>query len=86
MDNYFFNNMLSQQSAKTSLLCVGLDPDYKNLPEVVKKDKYPIFSFNKAIIEATQDIACCYKPQIAHYSALGAEKELELTIQFIKVI
>ena len=84
MDNYFLNNMLSQQSAKTSLLCVGLDPEYKSLPEVVKKDKYPIFSFNKAIIEATQDIACCYKPQIAHYSALGAEKELELTIQFIK--
>ena len=81
MDNYFLNNIFSQQAAKTSLLCVGLDPDYQSLPKIVKRDKNPIFAFNKAIIEATRDIACCYKPQNAHYSALGAEKELELTIE-----
>ena len=84
MDNYFLSNIFSQQAAKTSLLCVGLDPDYQSLPKIVKRDKNPIFAFNKAIIEATRDIACCYKPQIAHYSALGAEKELELTIELIK--
>lgn len=84
MDTYFFNITRSLQADKNSLLCVGLDPDLNRLPEVVRKDKYPIFSFNKAIVEATHDVVCCYKPQVAHYSAVGAERELELTIDFIK--
>ncbi len=43
-----------------------------------------MFSFNRAIIDATLDIACCYKPQIAHFAAQGAEQELEKTIIYLK--
>jgi orotidine-5'-phosphate decarboxylase len=43
-----------------------------------------VFAFNKAIIDATHDIACCYKPQIAHYAAQAAETELQMTIDYIK--
>ena len=83
LDNPFFSATRTHQAAKNSLLCIGLDPYFERLPAIVKQDEHPIFKFNKEIIEATRDIACCYKPQIAHYSAVGAEKDLELTITFI---
>ena len=35
-----------------------------------------IFAFNKAIIDATHDIVCAYKPQFAHYAAVAAEDQL----------
>lgn len=54
-----------------SLLCVGLDSDLEKIPQHLKKYKDPIFSFNKQLIDATYDLVCAYKPQIAHYSARG---------------
>lgn len=66
------------------MLCVGLDPDLEKIPAALKKEKHPLFAFNKEIIEATAEFACAFKPQIAYYSAFGAEKDLELTVQYIK--
>ena len=43
----------------------------------------PIFQFNKAIIDATADLVCAYKPQFAHYAAYEAEDQLERTIEYI---
>ena len=48
-----------------SLLCVGLDPDPSKLPV---RD---VFEFNRAIIDATADLVCCYKPNLAFYEAMG---------------
>jgi len=50
-----------------SLLCVGLDPDPSRMPPGVG-----VYDFNKAIIDATCDLVCAYKPNIAFYEALGA--------------
>ena len=66
-----------------SLVCVGLDPDLNKLPEAVRHEKKPIFAFNKAIIDATHDLVCCYKPQNAYYVGFGAEDELEMTIDYV---
>lgn len=66
-----------------SLVCVGLDPDLKKLPECVKEKEFPIFEFNKAIIDATSDWVCCYKPQAAYYAGQGADAELKMTIDYI---
>ena len=85
-DNLFFNTIAKHQSTKRSLLCIGLDPDIERMPAEIRSEQHPIFTFNKAIIEATQDLACCYKPQIAHYAAAGAESQLEMTIDFIKTL
>lgn len=71
-------------SAVNSALCVGLDTDYKKIPTSFHKSKSPLFDFNKTIIDATHDLVCAYKPQIAYYAAQGAERELELTIEYIK--
>jgi orotidine-5'-phosphate decarboxylase len=67
-----------------SLVCVGLDPDVSRLPACLKGEIDAIFKFNKAIIDATHDLVCAYKPQIAYFSAESAEDQLEATIQYIK--
>ncbi|HVQ44152.1 MAG TPA: orotidine-5'-phosphate decarboxylase [Candidatus Saccharimonadia bacterium] len=64
-----------------SLLCVGLDPGYAKLPRGVGQ-----FAFNKAIIEATHDLVCAYKPNAAFYEAHGAEgiEALKQTCDYLR--
>jgi oligopeptide transport system substrate-binding protein len=66
-----------------SLVCVGLDPEIERFPAHVLADASPIFQFNKAIVDATRDLVCAYKPQFAHYAAYEAEDQLERTIEYI---
>jgi len=66
---------------KSTLLCVGLDPNPKFILDKLGMDS--VISFNKAVIDATEDLALCYKPQIAHYSAFGLEKDLINTIAYV---
>lgn len=69
-----------------SLLCVGLDPDLKKIPKQFLKTQNPIFEFNKSIIDATYDLVCVYKPNIAFYEAYGIDglKQLKQTIEYLK--
>ena len=66
-----------------SLLCVGLDPEIERFPRTVLAEGSPIFQFNKAVIDATADLVCAYKPQFAHYASYEAEDQLERTIDYI---
>ncbi|MDH3349675.1 MAG: orotidine-5'-phosphate decarboxylase [Desulfobulbaceae bacterium] len=66
-----------------SLLCVGLDPDITRFPSALEKRAESIFDFNKMIIDATHDLVCAYKPQIAYFAAYGAEEALARTIEYI---
>jgi orotidine-5'-phosphate decarboxylase len=66
-----------------SLVCVGLDPELERFPASVAGSASPIFQFNKAIIDATADLVCAYKPQFAHYAAYEAEDQLERTIEYV---
>ncbi|MFN8277512.1 MAG: orotidine-5'-phosphate decarboxylase [Chitinophagales bacterium] len=70
---------------KKSMLCVGLDTDPNKIPDVLKSDPDPVFSFNKAIIDATLDVAVAYKPNIAFYEALGLAgwQSLERTMAYL---
>ena len=54
-----------------SLLCVGLDSDLARIPDCLKKEKNPIMTFNREIIEATKDLVCAYKPNAAFYESAG---------------
>src|SRR3990172_7014943 len=69
-----------------SLLCIGLDPDLEKIPKYLSKTKYPIFQFNKAIIDSTYDAVCAYKPNIAFYEAYGIDglSQLKTTIEYLK--
>ena len=66
-----------------SLLCIGLDPEIERFPRQIAAEASPIFQFNRAIIDATGDLVCAYKPQFAHYAAYEAEDQLERTIEYI---
>lgn len=66
-----------------SWVCVGLDPEVERFPHGVAPRPQEIFRFNQAIIDATADLVCAYKPQFAHYAAYGAERELERTIAYV---
>jgi orotidine-5'-phosphate decarboxylase len=79
----FIEAIESAWQKKDSLVCVGLDSDISKIPSSLRNLKNPLFEFNKAIIDATAGLVCAYKPQIAFYSASGAEKDLELTIVYI---
>ncbi len=69
----FADRVRSAAKGADSLVCVGLDPDLDRFPDVL--DDLPagerIVSFNRAIIEATSDLVCCYKPNLAFYAAHG---------------
>jgi orotidine-5'-phosphate decarboxylase len=67
-----------------SLVCVGLDPDLNKLPKDLGAEASRLQQFDRRIIDATHDLAAAYKPQIAFYSALGAEAQLEATIRYIR--
>ena len=60
----FMEKLKSASQHNRSLVCVGLDPDLKKLPECLKGAEHPIFEFNKAIVDATRDWVSCYKPQV----------------------
>lgn len=68
-----------------TLLCVGLDTDVKKIPQFLLSEPDPIFSFNKAIIDATYDLVSAYKPQVAFYTAEGPEgfESLIKTVAYI---
>jgi orotidine-5'-phosphate decarboxylase len=67
-----------------SLVCVGLDPDRALIPEHLSKDADVIFSFNKAIIDATADLVCAYKPQFAYYAGQNALGSLRKTLTYLR--
>jgi orotidine-5'-phosphate decarboxylase len=52
-------------------LCVGLDTDHRNLPDAVRGADNPVLEFNSRIIEATSDLCCAYKPNLAFYESWG---------------
>lgn len=79
------NKLNAAMDTKKSLLCVGLDSEYEKLPVVIKNEKYPQFTFNKEIIDATHKYVVAYKPNIAFYEARGERgmSELKMTMDYL---
>lgn len=87
-----FSEKLKQAWKKqNSLLCVGLDPHPDKIPKRFahtqehkeQKSELPLFEFCKWIIDETHPYVCAYKIQIAYFSALGREQELQKTVHYI---
>ena len=78
--------LIQQIKEKKSFLCVGLDTDLKKIPQHLLSEEDPIFSFNKAIIDATADYCVAYKPNLAFYEAFGVKGmcSFEKTISYLK--
>lgn len=81
-----YKNLVQQIAKKQSFLCVGLDTAPEKLPEHLRSQPDALFRFNKAIIDATHDLAVAYKPNTAFYEALGLAgwQAFEETVLYIK--
>jgi orotidine-5'-phosphate decarboxylase len=75
-----FAALRNRWAAAESTLCVGLDPDVARLPEGCAS----VLDFCRAIVDATADLVCAFKPQIAYFAAAGAEADLEAVIAYIR--
>jgi len=97
MSMTFAERLARAQQSSGSLVCVGLDPDPAKLPKDLLADagvrqqardlfgdSLPLYAFNRRVVDATAGIAAAYKPQIAFYSALGAEDQLVASIRYIR--
>ncbi|MBN2600209.1 MAG: orotidine-5'-phosphate decarboxylase [Candidatus Thermoplasmatota archaeon] len=78
--------LIAATSQNNSLLCVGLDTDSKKIPSfLLETSKTPLLDFNKAIVDATKDLVCAYKLNMAFYEVAGKKgiDALEQTIHYI---
>jgi orotidine-5'-phosphate decarboxylase len=83
IDMNFVTALKHRWSTANTLVCVGLDPEPTKFPAKFTEDPDAIFAFCRDIADATADYACCFKPQIAHFAAHGAEGALERLIAYI---
>ena len=79
----FIESLNAAWVKNNSLLCVGLDPDPAKFPAHLKGRPEAIFEFCARIADATADLVCCFKPQIAYFAAQRAENQLEALIAHI---
>lgn len=72
--------------AVASLLCVGLDPEVDRVPARFRDEAFPLFAFNKWIVEQTHSYAAAFKPNMAFYEARGQQglAELEMTMEYLR--
>ena len=71
MSSSFTDLLSGAVTANDSLLCVGLDPVPERLPATLGGAADPVLAFNRALIDATADLVCAYKPNFGFYGALG---------------
>ena len=80
-----FSEQLAQAThTNQSLLCVGLDPEPRKFPAHLGQNATHIFDFCASIVDATHDVVCAFKPQIAYFAAHRAETQLERLIAHIR--
>ena len=79
----FIHTLQAAWQKNDSLLCVGLDPDPARFPIHLQGRPDAIFEFCRAIVDATADLVCAFKPQIAYFAANRAEDQLQTLVAHI---
>jgi len=82
----FIEQLLQATQSHQSLLCVGLDPEPAKFPDRFRDKPAHIFDFCAAIVDATHDVVCAFKPQIAYFAAHRAEHQLEQLVAHIRQV
>lgn len=80
---HFMQSLHQSWRRNNSLVCVGFDPEPSKFPTHLRDAPDAVYTFCRAIVDATADLVCAYKPQIAHFAALRAEDALERLIAHI---
>jgi orotidine-5'-phosphate decarboxylase len=78
--------LFDQIRLKQSFLCIGLDTEMAKLPGYLNNVEFPLYEFNRQIIDSTHDLVIAYKPNVAFYECLGTTgwHQLELTVNYIR--
>ena len=84
MTTTFLDMLHSASTRNNSMLCVGLDPEPTRFPVQMQGNPRKIYDFCAAIVDATADLVCAFKPQIAYFAAHGAEDQLERLMQHLR--
>lgn len=79
----FVERLKAAWQRNRSLVCVGLDPEATRYPATLGASPDRVFEFCRDIVDATADVVCCFKPQIAYFAAQGAEDALRRLIAHI---
>jgi orotidine-5'-phosphate decarboxylase len=80
----FVDRLASRWREADTLLCVGLDPDPARFPLHLRSGDDTIYRFCREIVDATADLVCAFKPQIAYFASARAEAQLERLIEHIR--
>ncbi len=80
----FIEKLSAAWEQSNSLLCVGLDPDLNRFPACLREKPDSIYAFCKNIVDATADLVCAFKPQIAYFHAARAENQLEAICAYVR--
>lgn len=80
----FLGQLDASWNASRSMLCVGLDPDPTRMPLPLDGTHGATEAFCRAIIDATADLVCAFKPQIAYFASQGAEEALERICGYVR--
>jgi orotidine-5'-phosphate decarboxylase len=80
----FTDALQAAQAHNESMLCVGLDPEPARFPRPWQGDASRSFDFCAAIVDATKDLVCAFKPQIAYFAAQRAENQLERLMAYMR--
>ncbi len=80
----YIDRLAARWRAADTLLCVGLDPDPTRFPAHLRGRDDAIFAFCRAIVDATADLVCAFKPQIAYFASGAAEEQLADLIAHIR--
>ena len=84
MTSTFIDMLRNAAAQNNSMLCVGLDPEPARLPHTMRGNPRKMYDFCAAIVDATADLVCAFKPQIAYFAAHGAEDQLERLVQHLR--
>lgn len=78
--------LFEEISRKKSFLCIGLDTELEKIPLPLRDTEFPLFEFNRQIVDATHDLVIAYKPNLAFYECYGAAgwHQFELTVNYIR--
>ncbi|MDO5288410.1 MAG: orotidine-5'-phosphate decarboxylase [Pseudomonadota bacterium] len=82
----FIEQLRAAQALNQSLLCVGLDPEPARFPDGWARDAEGIYAFCARVVEATADVVCAFKPQIAYFAAHRAEAQLERLMAHMRAV
>ena len=80
----FVEMLQARWHSSSTLLCVGLDPDPTRFPARLRSHDDAIFEFCTSIVDATADLVCAFKPQIAYFASVAAEDALQRLIAYVR--